>query len=286
MDSQPPPTHCLNCGAPLRFEPAPSFCPACGQETRLHPPTLGEFAHELIGHYVAIEGALWRSLAALVFVPGKLTREYLDGRRRRYVLPLRLHLSASFLFFLVVKVLGAGAPMELQVKSASDPTVQAEVAQVRRCVERPGDCGRWEAWIARHTLRLIDGGPSPERAETFNQRMAAAAPYAVFVLLPVFAAIVHGAYWRRRLPYGAHFVFGLHMHAVWFMAMLALALLPEAAMLALLPLVFLHGLLALRRVYGGSVMVTLARGVFVTAVYGLAIGIGTVMLLWAAALWH
>jgi hypothetical protein len=45
---------CGNCGppAPLRF------CGACGQETALHPPTLGEFLHEFVGHYVALEGAL------------------------------------------------------------------------------------------------------------------------------------------------------------------------------------------------------------------------------------
>ena len=95
---------CRNCGtqAPLKF------CPACGQETTLHPPTLGEFLHEFVGHYVALEGTLWRTLGLLICRPGRLTREYLDGRRRRYVLPLRLYLTASFLFFLVLKLVAAG----------------------------------------------------------------------------------------------------------------------------------------------------------------------------------
>ncbi|MBW8760397.1 MAG: hypothetical protein JF586_22645, partial [Burkholderiales bacterium] len=57
---------CRNCGiqAPLKF------CPECGQETTLHPPTLGEFLHEFVGHYVALEGALWRTLRMLVTRPG------------------------------------------------------------------------------------------------------------------------------------------------------------------------------------------------------------------------
>src|SRR6202000_2557918 len=96
----PPPPRpalaCRNCGAQ-----APSkFCPDCGQETTLHPPTLGEFLHEFVGHYVALEGTLWLLLCR----PGWLTREYLGGRRRRYVLPLRLYLTASFVFFLVLKL--------------------------------------------------------------------------------------------------------------------------------------------------------------------------------------
>src|ERR1700761_5250521 len=97
---------CRNCGhqAPLEF------CPACGQETALHPPTLVEFLHEFVGHYVALEGTLWQTLKLLLTRPGRLTREYLGGRRRRYVLPLRLYLTCSFLFFLVVKLTPDASP--------------------------------------------------------------------------------------------------------------------------------------------------------------------------------
>ena len=97
---------CRNCGAvPLAQTPLPRFCAQCGQERTLHPPTVIEFVHEFVGHYVALEGPLWRTLGLLVARPGRLTREYLAGRRRRYVLPLRLYLSASFLFFVVLKLI-------------------------------------------------------------------------------------------------------------------------------------------------------------------------------------
>jgi hypothetical protein len=66
------------------------FCCACGQPTRIHPPTLWEFVHEWLQHYVALEGKLWKSLWALMARPGFLTLEYLAGRRQRYVQPLRL----------------------------------------------------------------------------------------------------------------------------------------------------------------------------------------------------
>jgi hypothetical protein len=36
------------------------------------------------GRYVALDGRLWRTLGALLFRPGFLTREYLAGRRRRF----------------------------------------------------------------------------------------------------------------------------------------------------------------------------------------------------------
>ena len=80
---------CRNCGAPFVPEQR-RFCPECGQETRLRAPTLGEFVQQFGGAYFSTEGALWRTLALLLFRPGQLTRHYLAGRRKHYVLPLRL----------------------------------------------------------------------------------------------------------------------------------------------------------------------------------------------------
>ena len=57
-------------------------------------------------HQVATEdlthadSRLWRTLAALLFKPGHLTREFLAGRRARYLPPVRLYLVLSVLFFL------------------------------------------------------------------------------------------------------------------------------------------------------------------------------------------
>lgn len=90
---------CPNCSATVSGH----FCHECGQETVLHPPSTREFLHEFIGHYVALEGKLWKSLGLLLFRPGRLTLEYIKGRRVRYVQPLRMYLTFSLIFFAVLK---------------------------------------------------------------------------------------------------------------------------------------------------------------------------------------
>ncbi len=100
-------SHCRNCGTFLG-EPAGKFCPNCGQDTLNHPPSFWEFIHEFITHYVALEGKLWKTLLLLFFKPAQLTREYREGRKQRYISPLRLYITASFLFFLVFKFLDVG----------------------------------------------------------------------------------------------------------------------------------------------------------------------------------
>ena len=69
----------------------------------LHPPSVGEFLAEFIGHYIAIEGKLWRTLALLLFRPGRLTIAYMAGKRVQYMQPLRLFLTLSVIFFALLQ---------------------------------------------------------------------------------------------------------------------------------------------------------------------------------------
>jgi hypothetical protein len=77
------------------------YCPNCGQETNLALPTVRAMLREAAGRYVALDGRMWRTLAALLFRPGFLTREYLAGRRRRYIRPARLFLVLSLALLVV-----------------------------------------------------------------------------------------------------------------------------------------------------------------------------------------
>jgi hypothetical protein len=113
------PSHCLNCGA---HAPA-SFCQHCGQETHVHVPGAGEYVHEFVGHYVALESKLWKTLALLLFKPGRLTRDYIEGKRVRYVLPLRLYLTLSLIFFASYKYYDAHKAHETE---ESKPKAHAE----------------------------------------------------------------------------------------------------------------------------------------------------------------
>ncbi|MDZ7651887.1 MAG: DUF3667 domain-containing protein [Burkholderiaceae bacterium] len=65
-------------------------CHHCGQATWDRTPTVRQMVREYGSQYVGAEGALWRTLGLLLFRPGRLTLEYLHGRRRRYLHPIRL----------------------------------------------------------------------------------------------------------------------------------------------------------------------------------------------------
>ena len=302
---------CPNCDTPFdAAAPAPAYCPHCGQRTLLHPPTVAEFAHEFVGHYVALEGALWSTLRLLLLQPGRLTREYLAGRRLRFVLPLRLYLSASFVFFLALKLGGApgpapsheaghGAPAAATapahgvapgaviirngvprqatpeevrrmthegLKACDDPASSAACGFVERTMERAA-----EHWFA-----------DPEKSQAnFVAHALGVAPYAVFLMLPAFAGLLALAYRARRMLFGEHVVFAMHLHAFVFLAATLGVLLPEslAGVVEILGLVYAAK--ALHAVYGGGWARTIARLVAVSLAYGILL----IVVTQAIAIW-
>jgi hypothetical protein len=88
---------CLNCGVGLRGE----YCHSCGQRGHVHR-TVSAFFHDLLHVVFHFEGKIWRTLPMLAIHPGRLTREYIDGRRASYISPVALFLFSIFLMFAVV----------------------------------------------------------------------------------------------------------------------------------------------------------------------------------------
>ena len=90
-------TDCLNCGAPLQGQ----YCGICGQRARNRLISLWELISDAFGDLLEIDSRLWRTLIPLFLRPGQLTRDYLEGRRARYMPPFRTYLVLSVIFFVV-----------------------------------------------------------------------------------------------------------------------------------------------------------------------------------------
>lgn len=81
---------CLNCGAPVRG----AYCAACGQRTVDLDASTWHVVREALGDATDVDGRILATARALVS-PGRLTREFLQGRRTPYVGPLKLFLLAG-----------------------------------------------------------------------------------------------------------------------------------------------------------------------------------------------
>ena len=256
---------CRNCGS---VETA-RYCAECGQATALHPPTVREFTHEFVGHYVALEGSLWRTLAALLLTPGRLTTEYFAGRRARYVAPLRLYLTFSLVLFAFSGIAGG------DIKFGGE-TIRFAVPQDREALQgrltigpRVEADGRSGIAFVDRALARVDALTRAERATRINNGVRQYLPYVLIVLVPAFALYLKLLYWNRGRLYGEHLVVAFHAQTVAFVVALIAALpLPDWFGIACLVILGLHGGIALRRVYGGRHWTTVLRVAMLFGVYG------------------
>lgn len=89
--------HCSNCGTALKGP----ICHSCGQDADTFHRPVWSLVLEVLDGFFSFDGRFWRTIPALMFRPGRITRHYLSGVRARYVQPFRLFIVASLAFFLV-----------------------------------------------------------------------------------------------------------------------------------------------------------------------------------------
>jgi hypothetical protein len=284
---------CANCGT---LAPD-AYCPSCGQSTRERLPTFGQFMREATGRYVAYDGKFWKTLAALLFRPGFLTREYLAGRRRRYIGPARLFLVSSLVLFAALRFASEALDIDGAVKF--DPPVAPRTKIESGALfaldddlnvklgDLPGTAGVLQKPVAR-----FNSLTRAQKAEQIVAGMLRYGPYAVFALLPAFALLLKLLYFgrRRRYParprlYGEHLVFAAHNHAFLFVvgALAYVAPMSRAGgAIALWAIAYL--MWSTRAVYGGSWPGAIARAFVLLGAYSILFALVTPGLLIAAIL--
>ncbi len=91
---------CLNCNTPLR--PEDNYCPHCGQKNTTHIIPVRHIIVETFEDFFHFDAKLWNTIKITFSRPGKITADYLEGKRARYVPPVKFYIFISFVFFLLL----------------------------------------------------------------------------------------------------------------------------------------------------------------------------------------
>lgn len=235
---------CPNCGTELRGE----HCWSCGQSAKdLKRPFAALFI-DVLNAVFSFDGRLARTLPALMFRPGHVTRSYMDGKRVRYVPPFRLFLLASVLFFLVLFSIGEKQSWvqgdDLTITSARD-AISEIVVDGQPINEIDGyeavfdDEGQFDRVATRAFLEQLErdgridadqdianlasmlellNGMTLSRSEIFAS-IRKWAPRLSILLLPftvIALTILH--IWIRRIYVFDHFIVAMHLQTYLYLA--------------------------------------------------------------------
>ncbi len=90
---------CLNCNHQVQTEN--KYCPSCGQENADKRISLFLLLEDAVSTVFNFESRVFKTIPYFLFYPGRLTNEFLGGKRVRYMHPFKIYLLSSILFFFV-----------------------------------------------------------------------------------------------------------------------------------------------------------------------------------------
>lgn len=258
---------CRNCGTELRG----AYCHDCGQSAATIRRPARELLHDIFGNLLQWDSRLIHTLRLLFFSPGRLSGDWVEGRRARHVPPFRLYLVASLLLFLLVGLTmgpGESSIMTAEVKSES-------VIELQRALEEARANGEWLSGL--FLQGTLDAVKDPAG---FTRKVISNLPKAAFLLLPIFALLHMGINIRQGRFYIDYLVFSLNFHAFAFLLfalVLLLGLLPWgigefADILNLLVPVYL--VIAFRNFNQQGVGKSLLKALIALGAYSLVLAVG------------
>lgn len=254
---------CANCGEIL----AGAYCHACGQK-RIDDQDrrLGHLLRQAFAVVTDLDGRFLRSLRALAFQPGRLSRDYLDGRRRRWMSPMALFLLANVLYFVLpYGVTDFNLPLHNQVQGQPHSSftrgwVESRVQE--RDAARRARAGKLAAEARGPAVASYD---LAEYARAYDSRAGDVGKALIAVHIPFLALGLWAVFWRRRRYFAEHVVVATHLFTFmllfvqlvllpggWLHAALGFATgsgLPPAVSVATAGVLVLYLALTLRRVY-------------------------------------
>jgi hypothetical protein len=244
---------CPNCATPLQGP----WCHACGQK--------GEAFHRSASHLVAeafeglthFDGRFWRTLPRLLWRPGELTRDYLEGHRAPQIPPFRMFLVVLLVVFFTGQMNFATNHVEFRVAPADtfiarDPADRAAFGEAIEAL-RAKPSARW----------LVEGGEHAMKdPEAFFTAMEHWSHQFAILMLPIAALMLSLLFALRRGVYVFdHLIFSMHSLSFQGLLLSAAFLLGLWSPLAWLLLLAApaHLFVHMRGAYGTGVVSTLLR---------------------------
>lgn len=243
---------CRNCDT----EFSGKYCPECGQTIKHFDKPFKFFIVDFMGNIFAFDTRLWKTFKAVLFKPGKMTLDFMNGKRVRYMPPFRFYIFVSFIFFLLlnfqikkqilnkesnidslenrkaeINVPGIGIETDTNSNIVNFNNLPEEQAdridsitdelskKLKKSVLYEDSVKKENRIKEISEEKNIDIEHIIQHPEIYVERFFKFASWSLFLLMPVFALFLLLFFRKTYKFYIAHLVFALNQHAFLFFIM-------------------------------------------------------------------
>lgn len=213
---------CRNCGAVVETK----YCTVCGQLAASFHRPIASLIGETISDTFTYDGRLAKTIPILLLRPGRLTKNYTEGMRARYVPPFRLFLLASLLFYLVLfAIVPPGQFINIDEETRDQIAQEMAEGDVDRAATEIQETARQRLEEANIHVEAPDDVRNDienqivavlDNQDQFAAQLENWLPRLSILMVPLTVfALVMLHLWRRSLYIYDHAIHALHLHS-WF----------------------------------------------------------------------
>lgn len=234
---------------------------------------------------ISFDTSFFQTLLPFLFKPGFLSREFLEGRRKRYMSPVRLYIFMSIVFFFFARISNDKIPNEdrqLNFIVGSDTTATVVPGDSIFSNYALSDSMAFDSkqYDRSEKLQLAIEKAKDNPSLYLNQYLTNIS-YALFLLMPIFALLLQLFYIRRKRFYVEHLIFAVNIHSFVLLILTIIVIinmlfdrtdLISGILILIIPLYFVTGM---KRFYAQSIGKIILKTILLGSMYTILMG-GTI----------
>ena len=274
---------CLNCGHPVEH----LFCSKCGQKNVEIRENFLHLTLHYITDYFHFDSKLLHSIKPLVLKPGFLPKEYMEGRRAKYINPIGSLIFLSTIFFIIFLSIGNSNkgivinPKGTNVVDSIQNQFKADSSLSKLKDYEKVNVGNktLNNKLSAKVKELLSEGHESER-EIFLEKFKHNFPKVMVLLIPFLSFFLWLIYVRKQILYVEHLIFVIYTHCFVYLILtisVLLSLIWEPIFAWSFILIMLYIIAAMKYFYEQSILKTIIKFVFVSVCYSLLLVLGLVL---------
>ena len=246
--------YCRTCNAPLRGK----SCSNCGEKDfDENDYTVKKFISQTVDVFTHFDGKFFRSIKFLLFYPGKLTVEYLSGRRVQLMKPVQLYILMAVAFFFLFKSWDIFF-IRTQYLVLQKP--KTEIPVYYKDGELKGSRLALKNYIEKKAKK--EGIPFEQMITKIDNKTPNLSKGLIFLLIPIFGLLLYLIGYKKYRFYAQHlfhathiFTFYLASAVIWiglYILFIMATKIPINYGIAFIPvniLILVYAFFSLKRVY-------------------------------------